>query len=85
MKQAVARLPGAWRRRESGLDSGEAVLRWLESQVARRRFFFEAEDARRQGCGRKKRLPRSPFYSRGVVTATVTTPPGSPVGWDLCG
>ena len=46
---------------------------------------LRAEDARRQGCGRKKRLPLSPFYSRGVVTAPVTTPPGSPVGWDLCG
>ena len=46
---------------------------------------LRAEDARRQGCGRKKRLPRSPFYSRGVVTAPVTTPPGSSIGLDLCG
>ena len=61
MKQAVARLPGAGRRRESGLDSGEAVLRSLESQVARRRLFFQAEDARRQGCGRKKKAPPLPL------------------------
>ena len=47
--------------------------------------FDSCEEARRQWCGRKKRLPRSPFYSRGVVTAPVTTPPGSPVGSDFCG
>ena len=42
-----------------------------------------------KGAGRKKSLPRSPIYRRGVVTAPVTTPPGSPVAsgslWPSCG
>ena len=36
-------------------------------------------------CGEEERLPHSPIYRGGVVTAPVTTPPGSLVGWDFCG
>ena len=43
---------------------------------------------RRRGgkcAGRKKGLPRSPIYRGGVVTAPVTTPPGSPAPWEFGG
>ena len=35
--------------------------------------------------GREKGLPRSPIYRGGVVTAPVTTPPGSPAPWGFGG
>ena len=38
-----------------------------------------------KGAGRKKSLPRSLIYRGGVVTAPVTTPPGSPASPELCG
>ena len=33
----------------------------------------------------RRRLPRSPIYRGGMVTAPVTTPPGSPASPELCG
>ena len=53
---------------------------------ARRRLFVQRDARGREGemVRGRRRLPRSPIYRGGVVTAPVTTPPGSPVSPGFC-
>ena len=77
-------VPQRCARRGSGGFSGEAALRRLQRAQG---FGGAVRARRREGkvVRGRRRLPRSPIYRGGVVTAPVTTPPGSPPSRKLCG
>ena len=78
-------VPQRRRRCGPGFCSGKAALRRVMLVQGRGGGCSSCRGRREgKGAGRKKSLPRSPIYRGGMVTAPVTTPPGSPASPGLC-
>ena len=78
-------VPQPGRRCGFGFYSSEAALRQLERAQGRGVGCFVRGGEKAEVVRGRRRLPRSPIYRGGVVTAPVTTPPGSPASPELCG